>query len=81
MDLGLDGRVALVTGGWRGIGAGISAALAREGATVLVHGFEPGQPDEVVAAIRAAGGRAEPVVGALLGATGAAEVAAAVATP
>lgn len=67
MDLGLSGRVALVTGGWRGIGAGICRALGREGATVLVHGFEDGQPDEVVASIRSAGGRAEPVVGALLG--------------
>ena len=43
MDLGLDGKVALVTGSYRGTGAGIARMLAAEGATVLVHGFEPGQ--------------------------------------
>ena len=32
MDLGIDGRVALVLGASRGIGRGIAAALAREGA-------------------------------------------------
>ena len=66
MDLGLDGKLALVTGGYRGTGAGIAAVLAAEGARVLVHGFEPGQADEVVAAIRDDGGVADPVVGDLL---------------
>jgi 3-oxoacyl-[acyl-carrier protein] reductase len=36
MDLGLEGRVALVMGASRGIGRGIAAALAREGARLAV---------------------------------------------
>lgn len=36
MDLGLSGRVALVTGGSRGIGLGAARALAAEGARVAV---------------------------------------------
>ena len=51
MDLGLDGRVALVTGSWRGTGAGVARVLAAEGATVLVHGLEQGQTDDTVASI------------------------------
>jgi 3-oxoacyl-[acyl-carrier protein] reductase len=36
MDLGIDGRVALVLGASRGIGRGIAGALAREGARVAI---------------------------------------------
>lgn len=65
MDLGLAGRIALVTGSWRGTGAGIARVLASEGATVLVHSFEPGAGSDVVASITGAGGRACEVAGDL----------------
>jgi 3-oxoacyl-[acyl-carrier protein] reductase len=78
VDLGLGGRTALVTGSWRGTGAGIARALAAEGATVLVHGLEPDTTDEVVSGIVAAGGRALPVHGDIRTDEGAAELVASV---
>lgn len=62
MDLGLGGRTALITGSHRGTGRGIAKVLAREAAHVIVHGFESGQGDDVVAEITAAGGSAELLV-------------------
>lgn len=41
MDLGLGGRVVLVTGGVRGVGAGISAVFADQGATVVTCARRP----------------------------------------
>ncbi|WP_416971682.1 SDR family oxidoreductase [Streptomyces sp. 4F14] len=56
----LAGRVALVTGGGKGVGAAISRELARHGAHVIVNYFHsPDRAEETVAAIRAAGGSAE----------------------
>jgi 3-oxoacyl-[acyl-carrier protein] reductase len=65
MDLGLDGKVALVTGSYRGTGAGIARVLAAEGAVVLVHGLEPGQADGTVRDISEAGHECRDVVGDL----------------
>ncbi|TDC55502.1 SDR family oxidoreductase [Actinomadura sp. KC345] len=41
MDLGLDGRRALITGGSRGIGLAIAKALVAEGAEVSICGRDP----------------------------------------
>ncbi|MFS0896473.1 SDR family oxidoreductase [Mycolicibacterium litorale] len=41
IKLGLDGRVVLVTGGVRGVGAGISAVFAAQGATVVTCARRP----------------------------------------
>lgn len=57
MNVGqLEGRVALVTGGSRGIGRGIALALAREGADVAVNYRNKAEEAEaVVAEIKAMG--------------------------
>ncbi|MGE7418438.1 glucose 1-dehydrogenase [Methylobacterium tarhaniae] len=60
----LAGKVAVVTGASKGIGAGIAKALAREGAALVVN-YASGRAgaDAVVAAIVSAGGRAVAVQG------------------
>ncbi len=54
----LTGRTALVTGGGRGAGAAIAAALASRGAAVGVNDVVAERADTTAAAIRDAGGRA-----------------------
>ena len=55
MELGLMGKVALVTGSSRGIGRGVALALAAEGCDVMVTGRDDKALDETAAAVRAKG--------------------------
>jgi NAD(P)-dependent dehydrogenase (short-subunit alcohol dehydrogenase family) len=60
MDLGLNGRVALVTGAARDVGREIALTLAAEGAAVAVNYRSSGaDADAVVADICAKGGKAK----------------------
>jgi NAD(P)-dependent dehydrogenase (short-subunit alcohol dehydrogenase family) len=49
VDLQLTGRRALVTGGSRGIGKAVAAALLAEGAEVAIAARDPGRLDEAAA--------------------------------
>jgi 3-oxoacyl-[acyl-carrier protein] reductase len=55
VDLGIDGRVALVTGASKGIGRGIAAALAAEGARVAISSRSRERIDEAAHEIGARG--------------------------
>lgn len=59
MDLGLARKIALVSGGSKGMGRAAAEELAREGARVLVLARGQDAIDDTVAAIRASGGVAE----------------------
>lgn len=52
MDLGLRGKIALVTGGSHGIGLSTALALASEGCRVAVCARNPGRLQEAAAALR-----------------------------
>ena len=56
MDLGLAGKRALVTGSTAGIGFATAAALAREGAQVIINGRTQGRVDEALSKLRSADG-------------------------
>ena len=83
----LEGRVALVTGAGRGIGAATARRLAADGARLVVNDRDPEPCEETVAALRAAGAEAvavplditlpdsgERLIGAALDAFGAVDI-------
>jgi 3-oxoacyl-[acyl-carrier protein] reductase len=58
MELGLKGKIALVTGSSRGIGRGAALALAAEGCDLMLTGRDQNALDEVAGLIRGKGRRA-----------------------
>jgi 3-oxoacyl-[acyl-carrier protein] reductase len=58
MELGLKGKIALVTGSSRGIGQGIAFGFADEGCDLMLTGRDEKALEETAAAIRAKGRKA-----------------------
>lgn len=63
MDLGLEGKRALVTGSTTGLGEEIAVRLAAEGAAVVVHGRDAARAEAVAKSIRGSGGTADIALG------------------
>jgi 2-hydroxycyclohexanecarboxyl-CoA dehydrogenase len=77
MKKSMNGHVALITGGARGIGAAIARALAEDGLAVVVADLRADDAEATAASIREAGGRA---IGVSVDVTNTESVAAAVAS-
>jgi 3-oxoacyl-[acyl-carrier protein] reductase len=58
MDLGLTGKVALVTGSSRGIGRGVALTLAEEGCDIMLTGRDEAALREVVGEVEKRGRKA-----------------------
>ena len=76
MDLGLKGRVAIVTGAGRGIGRATALALASEGASVVLAARSVSEIESAAAEIRQRCGGASGVLGLACDVTSEAQVAA-----
>src|SRR5690349_14188726 len=59
----LEGKVAILTGSGRGIGAATAKMFGIQGASVVVSDLDPTPAEETAAAIRTAGGKAVVVAG------------------
>jgi 3-oxoacyl-[acyl-carrier protein] reductase len=71
----LEGKRVLVTGSSAGLGEAIATMLAKEGATIFIHGRDAARANQVADAIRRDGGLAEVTLGNLSTEAGADEVA------
>ena len=60
-EFNLDGKVAIVTGGSRGIGKGIVLALAEAGADIVVVARSPNPVEQAAEEVRKMGRRSLPV--------------------
>lgn len=76
MDLGIDGKRALVTGSTAGIGFATAEALAREGAHVIVNGRTQRRVDDALSKLRSklSGTRLEGIAADVSGAEGCARI-------
>src|SRR3546814_14573357 len=74
MDLGIQGKRALITGSTSGIGAATAKMLAQEGVKVIINGRNADRAEVVKAAIEGAGGTAAIALGDLSDDASAAEV-------
>lgn len=81
MDLGIEGRKAIVCGASRGLGRACAEALARDGVSVWLVARSEDALGEAVASIESAGGRAEGIVADVASEAGRADIVAACPSP
>jgi len=63
MELGLDGKIPLITGAGSGMGRASALAFAREGAGVVIGDIDAAAAEETAEMVRASGGAAVAVAG------------------